>query len=133
MQQRFTVNTRDIIACNPRTLKSSLFDQNQCKIVPAAIGFFLGVNLKTIVSGCSENINTTSLHHGSDPIFCFLGFLKITRTSTFSGRSGCAGLGFSSRTRWKRCQSKCLVETHLICLSFQANGGICQFHSFWPV
>ena len=79
-----------------------------------AIGFFFGINLKTIISGGSENINTASFQHGSDFLFNHLIILKITRTFTFSGRSGCARVSAFFRTRWQGCKGKCFIKPHVV-------------------
>jgi len=114
-------------------LKACLFDQNHCKIVPAAVGFFLRVNFKAVISSRSENIDAASFHHGPDAAFSFFRCLRIARTSVLSGRSGCSGLGLSARPRWKRGQRKRFIIAHFVCFTFQPNGGIRQGLSFWAV
>lgn len=88
------------------------------------MGFFLGIDIETIISGGSENVNTTGFHHGSDFLFDRGRLLKVTRTFTFSGRSGCTCIGIFFRTRWQGCERKCFVETHMIGFFLKPNRDI---------
>jgi hypothetical protein len=58
-----------------------LLDQLQSKKIPMAMGFFLGVYLETVISDCSENVNTTGFHHGS----VFSGFRARIKTPLVLG------------------------------------------------
>lgn len=79
-----------------------------------AICLFLSIDLETVISGRPENVNTASFQHGSDFLFNRFAILKIARTFTFSGRSGCARVGAFTRTRRQGCQGKCFIISHAV-------------------
>lgn len=88
-----------------RAISCSIFqslDQNQSKVVPSPISFFLSIDLKTIIPGSPKDIDAASFHHRSNIRFSFSEFLKIPRTFVFTGRS--------SRTRTRPC-----AATRLCC------------------
>ncbi len=73
-----------------------LLNQNQSIKIPSTISLFYCVNFKSVISGCSEDVNSTRFHHWSYPIFCHLRFRKIARI-LFSRGSGFTRIRFSPR------------------------------------
>jgi hypothetical protein len=49
-----------------------------------AIGFFFSIYLETVISGSSENVNTTGFHHGPDLLLVRFVFWKAARALGFS-------------------------------------------------
>ena len=97
------------------------------------IGFFFGIDLETVISGGSENVDAASFQHRSDLIFNRFIFLGVTRTLAFSGRSGCARIGAFIRTRRQGSKRKRFIKPHVVGFFFKPKRDIRKRLSFGAV